>query len=181
MIAKQMANTMTLGSVSVPFISVATDKPIHILIVDDEPAVCNLLVSFLESLSYKVETAPDGLAGLDKYVRTHFDLVITDLSMPNMDGIELVKQIRAIDDEAVILLITGYPTIGSVVEAIKQGATDYITKPFTLDEIKIRIDHAIGSKALKGRLKSVQGLAWGLVFSIPFWLILGIALAFLFK
>lgn len=176
-----MANTMTLTALSNSFAPVATDKPIRILVVDDEQAVCNLLVSFLESLSYQVETAPDGLAGLDKYARGRFDLVITDLSMPNMDGIELVKQIRELDDEAVILMITGYPTIGSVVEAVKQGATDYITKPFTLDEIKIRIDKAIGSKALQGRLKSVQGLAWGLVFSIPFWLILGIALAFLFK
>ena len=176
-----MASAITLSAVTNPFVAITADKPIRILVVDDEPAVCNLLVSFLESLSYQVETAPDGLAGLDKYARGHFDLVITDLSMPNMDGIELVKQIRAIDDEAVVLMITGYPTIGSVVEAVKLGATDYITKPFTLDEIKIRIEKAIGSKALQGRLKSVQGLAWGLVFSIPFWLILGIALAFLFK
>ena len=172
---------MTLPVVTDAPTSVAADKPIRVLIVDDEAAVCDLLVSFLNSLSYEVETATDGLAGLNKYAHGRFDLVITDLSMPNMDGIELVKQIKEIDDEAVILLITGYPTIGSAVEAIKLGATDYITKPFALDEIKMRIDKAIGTKVLQGRLKSAQGLAWGLVFSIPLWLILGIVLAFIFK
>jgi len=175
-----MASTMTL---SMPRLAstVPADRPIRVLVVDDEKAVCDLLVSFLKSLSYEVDTAADGLEALDKYAHAHFDLVLTDLSMPNMDGLELARQLRELDDEAVVLMITGYPTIGSAVEAIKQGATDYITKPFALDEIKIRIEKAIGTKTLRGRLKSVQGLAWGLAFSIPLWLILGIALAFILK
>jgi two-component system response regulator PilR (NtrC family) len=158
-----------------------TDKPIRVLVVDDEPLVRDLLVSYLNGLGFAVETAQDGLEGLEKYTGGDFDLVITDLSMPNMDGIELVKELREIDDEAVVLIITGYPTIGTAVEAIKQGAADYITKPFTLDEVKIRIDKAIGAKTLKGRLKSAQGLAWGLLFSIPLWLVIGIVLAWIFK
>ena len=157
------------------------DKPIRVLVVDDEQLVRDLLVSYLDSIGFVVETAQDGLKGLEKYTGGDFDLVITDLSMPNMDGLELMKELREIDDEAVVLMITGYPTIGTAVEAIKQGAADYITKPFTLDEVKIRIDKAIGAKTLKGRLKSAQGLAWGLLFSIPLWLVIGIVLAWLFK
>ena len=157
------------------------DKPIRVLVVDDEQLVRDLLVSYLNSLGFVVETAQDGLEGLEKYTEGDFDLVITDLSMPNMDGIELVKELREADDEAVVLIITGYPTIGTAVEAIKHGAADYITKPFTLDEVKIRIDKAIGAKLLKGRLKSAQGLAWGLLFSIPLWLVIGIVLAWMFR
>ena len=157
------------------------DKPIRVLVVDDEQLVRDLLVSYLNSLGFVVETAQDGLEGLEKYTEGEFDLVITDLSMPNMDGIELVKELREADDEAVVLIITGYPTIGTAVEAIKHGAADYLTKPFTLDEVKIRIDKAIGAKLLKGRLKSAQGLAWGLLFSIPLWLVIGIVLALIFK
>jgi DNA-binding NtrC family response regulator len=160
---------------------VSFDNPVRVLVVDDEQLVRDLLVSYLTSLGFVVETAQDGVEGLEKYAQGDFDLVMTDLSMPNMDGIELVKQIRETDDEAVILMITGYPTIGTAVEAIKQGATDYITKPFTLDEVKIRIDKAIGTKTLQGRLKSAQGLAWGLLLSIPLWLIIGVVLAWLLR
>jgi len=159
----------------------STDKPIRVLVVDDEQLVRDLLVSYLNSLGFVVETAQDGLEGLEKYTEGDFDLVITDLSMPNMDGLQLMKELREIDEETVVLMITGYPTIGTAVEAIKQGATDYITKPFTLDEVKIRIDKAIGAKMLKGRLRSVQGLAWGLLFSIPLWLVIGIVLAWMFR
>jgi DNA-binding NtrC family response regulator len=159
----------------------ATDNPIRVLVVDDEQLVRDMLVSYLHTLGFVIDTAEDGLDGLHKYRDGDFDLVITDLSMPNMNGIDLVRQIKEFDDEAVILMITGYPTIGTAVEAIKHGATDYITKPFTLDEVKIRIDKAIGAKTLKGRLKSVQGLAWGLLFSIPLWLVIGIVLALIFR
>jgi DNA-binding NtrC family response regulator len=157
------------------------DNPVRVLVVDDEPAVRDLLVSYLASLGFVAETAGDGLEGLDKYKQGDFDLVLTDLSMPNMDGIELVRQIREHDDEAAILMITGHPTIATAVEAIKQGATDYITKPFTLDEVKIRIDKAIGMKTIQGRLRSAQGLAWGLLLSIPLWLIIGVVLAWIFR
>ena len=159
----------------------STEELVRILVVDDEQLVRDLLVSFLSSLGFVVETAQDGVEGMDKYLEGNFDLVLTDLSMPNMDGLELLKELREIDDEAVVLIITGYPTIGTAVEAIKQGAADYITKPFTLDEVKIRIDRALGAKMLQGRLKSAQGLVWGLLFSIPLWLVIGIVLAWLFK
>lgn len=159
----------------------STEDPIRILVVDDEQLVRDLLVSYLSSLGFVVETAQDGVEGLEKYAEGDFDVVLTDLSMPNMDGLELLKELREIDDEAVVLIITGYPTIGTAVEAIKQGAADYITKPFTLDEVKIRIDRAVGAKMLQGRLKSAQGLAWGLLFSIPLWLVIGILLAWLFR
>jgi DNA-binding NtrC family response regulator len=78
-------------------------------------------------------------------------------------------------------MLTGHPSIDTAVEAINRGADDYITKPFHLEDVKLRIAKALEKQSLKGRLKTAQGLAWGLMLSIPLWLLLGIILVILFK
>jgi two-component system response regulator PilR (NtrC family) len=86
-----------------------------------------------------------------------------------------------VEPDAIYIMITGYPSIESALEAIKKGARDYITKPFNIDEIRLKIERALLEKNMRGRLKNIQGIVWALVISIPVWLILGIVLARMLK
>jgi DNA-binding NtrC family response regulator len=149
----------------------------QVMIVDDEENIREVLSNYLESMNYSVATAEDGQDALEKFKKGDFDLIISDLLMPNIDGLELLKRIRNIDKDVIFLMITGYPSIETAVDAIKKGAYDYITKPFHMEDVKIRIERAFEKRTLKERLKTVQGLVWALLFSIPLWLILGIILA----
>ncbi len=152
-----------------------------VMVVDDEENIREVLSNYLTSLGYYVVTAKDGTDALEKFKPGHFDLIISDLLMPNVDGLELLRRIREQDKEVVFLMITGYPSIETAVEAIKQGAYDYITKPFHMEDVKLRIERAFEKKNLKERLSTVQGFVWALLFSIPIWLILGIILAKLLR
>ena len=154
----------------------------RILVVDDDTGVREALSEFLLSLGYGVVAVENGEDALAEYGKGDFDVVMADLIMPNMDGMELLRQIREIkNNEVIFLMITGHPSISTAVEAINRGADDYITKPFHLEDVKLRISKALEKQTLKGRLKTAQGLAWGLMLSIPLWLLLGIILVILFK
>jgi DNA-binding NtrC family response regulator len=153
----------------------------QILVVDDEENIREVLSNYLQGMNYGVQTAEDGQDALAKYKKGEFDLIISDLLMPNIDGLELLKRIREVDREVIFLMITGYPSIETAVDAIKKGAYDYITKPFHMEDVRLRIERAFEKRTLKERLKTVQGLAWALLFSIPLWLILGIILAAILK
>lgn len=154
----------------------------RILVVDDDKGVREALSEFLLSLGYTVVMAENGEEALNQYRKGEFDVIMADLIMPNMDGMELLKRIRDIkNDEVIFLMITGHPSIGTAVEAINRGADDYITKPFHLEDVRLRVTKALEKQTLKGRLKTAQGLAWGLMLSIPLWLLLGIILVILFK
>jgi two-component system, NtrC family, nitrogen regulation response regulator NtrX len=154
----------------------------RILVVDDDKGVREALGEFLASLGYSVLLAENGQDALAKYRTGEFDIIMADLIMPNMDGMELLRHVREKkNDEVIFLMITGHPSIGTAVEAINKGADDYITKPFHLEDVKQRIAKCLEKQSLKGRLKTAQGLAWGLMLSIPLWLLLGIILVLLFK
>jgi len=154
----------------------------RILVVDDDRGVREALSEFLLSLGYVVVGVQNGEEALTEYKKGDFDVVMADLIMPNMDGMELLQRIREIkNNDVIFLMMTGHPSIGTAVEAINRGADDYITKPFHLEDVKLRISKALEKQSLKGRLKTAQGLAWGLMLSIPLWLLLGIILVILFK
>jgi two-component system KDP operon response regulator KdpE len=113
------------------------DRP-RILVVDDEPQLTRVLRTGLKSRGYDVRAAADGLAGFETFNDWHPDLVITDLAMPNMDGLELCRRLRAISQVPIIILSAkGEEKIK--VEALDIGADDFVTKPFGIDELLARI------------------------------------------
>ena len=114
-----------------------TEQP-RILVVDDEPQLTRVLRTGLKSRGYDVRAAADGLAGFEAFTDWHPDLVITDLAMPNVDGLELCRRVRAISQVPIIVL-SAKGEEKTKVEALDLGADDFVTKPFGIDELLARI------------------------------------------
>jgi DNA-binding NtrC family response regulator len=121
----------------------------HILIVDDEPLVKSSLSELLTLSGYTVSTAANGKEALELLRGYTVDIIITDIKMPEMDGIQLLNQVKKRHPEVPVILITGYGSIDSAVEAMKQGAYDYITKPIVDSEIKIVIERLVKQRQLQ--------------------------------
>ena len=153
----------------------------RILVVDDDRELANGLVEHLSGLGYSAAAAYGGRQGLSRFENGAFQLVITDLKMPDMDGMDLLEAVKARDRQAVVMVITGYGTIESAVKAIKNGAYDYITKPIKMEELEVIIDRALERHAMSKQLGVFKGLTLALIISVPLWLILGIVLAVLWK
>ncbi len=114
-----------------------------ILVVDDEAPVRDVVRKGLSQMGgYSVEVAQNGVEAIEKIEKDVFDLVLTDLKMPEMDGIELLKTIKGTRPEVTVILLTAYGSIETAVEAMRIGATDYITKPIDLNDLLIRIAKA---------------------------------------
>lgn len=153
----------------------------RILIVDDDEPVRSTLSDYFAGIGYEVVTASNGENAMEKFVPGIFDCVISDLMMPKIDGLELLKRIKMQDSQVCFLMITGHPNIDSAVNAIKEGADDYVNKPFHLEDIRIKVDRIVDAKKAKKALKKMTGIFWGLILSIPIWLILGIILGLIWK
>jgi DNA-binding NtrC family response regulator len=121
----------------------------RILIVDDEVAIRKALERFLVGLKYSVHTAADGEEALDVLKSETIDLALVDLVMPRMDGVELIRRMKREQPEIVPIVLTGFGTITSAVEAMRAGAYHYLTKPFELDDIAALIGTALEHKQLK--------------------------------
>ncbi len=117
----------------------------NILVCDDKLVMVKFLREFLESEGHCVTTAADGEEGYNKYLEIQPDAVITDMKMPKITGIELLKKIKAHNAEAIVITMTAFATIESAIEAMREGAYDYIIKPFSIDQIKI-IMNKVGEK-----------------------------------
>lgn len=123
-------------------------KP-RILVVDDEESIREFLEIMLKKEGYEVTCAEDGAKAKDLLAKKSFDLVISDLQMPNMTGIELLKHVKDSYPDLVFMMITAFGTTESAVEAMKMGAYDYLTKPFKIDEVRLNIQNALRTKSLE--------------------------------
>jgi DNA-binding NtrC family response regulator len=135
-----------------------------ILITDDDIDLRELLTEAVKNWGYEVSVARDGDEALRKLRMERFDIVITDLMMPGMDGLALLQKIKDLDKEILVIIITGYATIETAVKAIESGAYDYIAKPFRLDELMIVIKNAcerlrlvLQNRALLEELRTAYG------------------------
>ena len=152
-------------------------KKKKILVVDDEQDVRETLESVLAKLEYDPIVAASGKEALEIIQTNNIDIILSDLYMPEMDGIELLKRVKTENRNIVFLMITAHPTIETAVDAIKKGAYDYLTKPFHIDEVKMKLNRALEKSGLTHSLTWANGMIWALIISIPVWLILGIILA----
>jgi len=115
----------------------------NVLIVDDEKNIRAHLATWVEGLGHRVECAADGAAALAALERTGFDVVLSDIRMPGMSGLELLREVRRRQPAALCVLMTAYATVPGAVEAMREGAYDYLVKPFDLDEVSLLLERVL--------------------------------------
>lgn len=128
----------------------------HILIVDDDPLILNLLETSVEAFGYRCTTARDGMEAVELLKRTEFAMVITDMTMPRMDGMALLKYIKEHHPRTDVIVVTGYTETFSYTEVIKAGACDFISKPFNIDELEAKISRVVREQKLIRKLEHLS-------------------------
>ncbi len=118
-------------------------------VIDDEPVIHDVLSQLLTSEGYEVESSSSGEEGLEKFSPQSTDVVLLDLLMPGMDGIEVLRRLRKIDPAAAVIIITAYGSVESAIDAMKIGALDYIQKPFKHDDLLLTIERAVERRRLQ--------------------------------
>ena len=131
-----------------------------ILVIDDERAIRNTLKEILEFEGYHVEVAENGRIGLDRALEGAYDLIFTDIKMPEMDGLEFLRSYREgiaqHGEEAPVVVITGHGSVDSAVDALKGGAFDFIQKPLDLNRLLVTTKHALDHKLLVQETKVLR-------------------------
>ncbi|MCA9449364.1 MAG: response regulator, partial [Candidatus Omnitrophica bacterium] len=125
----------------------------RILIADDEDGIRFAMKETLAEEGYEIEEASDGQEAVDLFGPEKFDLVILDYRMPTLDGLETLKAIRRQDAEVPILFVTAYGSKDLAMEALREGAYDYFTKPFDVDEIRVVVRRALEKRTLRRRVQ----------------------------
>ncbi|HEY4244280.1 MAG TPA: sigma-54 dependent transcriptional regulator [Kofleriaceae bacterium] len=133
-----------------------TERAASILVVEDDSAMRDLLTEELTDAGFNVVAAPGAAIGLELARQTRFDLVFTDLRMPEMDGFDLIRGLAALPDAPHVVMITAFASIETAIRAVKLGAYDYITKPFEIEELMLVADKALGERALRHQVARLQ-------------------------
>jgi excisionase family DNA binding protein len=123
----------------------AANKP-RILVVDDEASIRDLLEKTLTMADYAVDTAPDGRSALDRMRMFSYDLLITDLRMPGMDGLTVIREARRLKADLPVIIVTGFSTETSAIEALNLGVSSYLTKPFRVPQVLTKAAKALGAE-----------------------------------
>ena len=135
--------------------------PFRVLLAEDEKLIAVTLVDDLEAAGYEVEWAPDGVEAWDRFQKAGFDCVISDINMPGMNGMELLRRVKGVESvtgaETDVVLITGAGGVRSAVEAMKLGAYDYIEKPFQNDQVLLVLEKLDELRGLRDEIQSLRG------------------------
>ena len=131
-------------------------EPARILVVDDEPSILLLLREALTQWGYQVTCVKSAGEALEAIRTELFDAAITDIRMPDMSGLDLLREIKRQDESIEVVMMTGYPTIASAVEALKEGAFDYLSKPLILDELRHLMTRMMERRFLRGEVHSLR-------------------------
>ena len=126
-----------------PATAASTARP-RVLVVDDEASIRDLLAKTLALAEYDVDLAPDGRAALERLRIIGYDLLITDLKMPGVDGLTVIREARRLKSDLPVIIITGYSTEASAIEAVNLGVSGYLTKPFRVPRVLAAAAKALG-------------------------------------
>jgi DNA-binding NtrC family response regulator len=118
-------------------------QALNVLVVDDEPGFRNLLRWELESLGIVVETAENGAEAIRKAAEKDFDVIVTDITMPEMDGLKLLESIKKTSPQTEVIVATGFGAVETAVYAMKKGAYDFVLKPYDLEYLKRKVWQAV--------------------------------------
>ncbi len=121
----------------------STSETAHVLVVDDEGAIRYSVSKTLQRVGYNVNEAASGEEALDTMQKQHYDVVLTDIRMPGLSGVELLKRIKEQAPDAIVILMTGYASLGTAVEALRLGAHDYLIKPSSSQDIRQSVARGI--------------------------------------
>ena len=127
-----------------------------ILVIDDERSIRNTLKDILEYEKYQVDLAEDGMKGIEKVKSGSYDIVLCDIKMPGMDGIEVMEKLGEISPDTPVVMISGHGNIDTAVESIKKGAFDFIEKPLDLNRLLITIRNAMDKSNLVTQTKILK-------------------------
>ena len=134
--------------------------PPHILVVEDESSVAHGLEMILHEEGFEVELAGDGRSAMETFRGNGFDLVVADLKLPDINGMEVLRSIKAEKPSTEAIIITGYPSVETVVESKKLGVRDYLRKPFSEEELLLAVNGALHEKSreeMEAQLSTVEG------------------------
>ena len=129
---------------------------IRIIVIDDEPLMRVTVHDAMVAEGYEVVSAETGKKGIELLRETEWDILITDLRLPDMDGIQILKEVKSLNPETQVILITAYGSIDSAVTAMKEGASDYLTKPFSMDELLLIIKRILRIRELEEENRSLR-------------------------
>ena len=133
-----------------------TNPNTRIMFVDDDAVTCRVMKRNCDNASYNCQVYQDAKSCLDAFKKDGADILITDLRMPGMNGFELLSEVRVIDEDVPVVVMTGYSSVENAVEAMKRGASDFIKKPFEFEELKIMLERTMKSRHLRNENKLLK-------------------------
>jgi two-component system, OmpR family, response regulator len=122
--------------------------PVRVLVVDDDKAICEYMETFLSKDGFEVNTLSDPSSAPEEVKTGGYHLVVLDLMMPKMDGLQVLERIRKVDNDVAVVIFTGYPSLDTAVQSMKLDAVDYLKKPFNPDEFRVVVDRVMRKKGL---------------------------------
>lgn len=122
--------------------------PVRVLVIDDDKSICEYMETFLSKDGFEVKTLMDPSLAAEEVKEGGYHLVVLDLMMPKMDGVEVLERIRKVDDDVAVVIFTGYPSLETAVKSMKLDAVDYLKKPFNPDEFREVVDRVMRKKGL---------------------------------
>jgi excisionase family DNA binding protein len=141
--ARGSARQTAAAPAAPPRAAVGSERP-RVLVVDDEASIRDLLEKTLTMSDYQVDTAPDGRSALERMRMYSYDLLISDLKMPGMDGLAVIREARRLKADLPVIVITGFSSESSAIEALNLGVASYLTKPFRVSQVLSKAAKALG-------------------------------------
>lgn len=132
------------------------ESSIKVMVIDDDDFVLELLNEFLTDSGYDVYTTDSGEAALEQIKTASPDVALVDFKLPGMDGLETIRRISEVSSDTVTIIMTGFPTLDSSIMALRLGASDYILKPFKLDEVSLSLQKAVRERRMKSEMSQLR-------------------------